>query len=141
MSAKDMVSYMDGKDESSYLGPNYTLKLWDHDIDKPRIAGFHKDIKPRHYMDTYMKSKKGIPGPGHYPISKTPFIFKQNMINQKAPRSFISTDIEKAEKKKKFPEPATYKINHKPTEPKLLGCFKFKAERQGYIEECFVIGK
>jgi len=58
MSAKDMVSYMDGKDESSYLGPNYTLKLWDHDIDKPRIAAFHNDIKPRHYMDSYMKSKK-----------------------------------------------------------------------------------
>lgn len=81
MSVKDMVSYLDGGQEDSYLGPNYKLKLWDHDIDKPRVAGFHKDIKPRHYMDPYLKSKKGIPGPGHYPISKNPLLFKQNMIN------------------------------------------------------------
>jgi len=77
MSVKDMVSYIDGRDESSYLGPNYKLKLWDHDIDKPRVTGFHKDLKPRHFMDPYMKSKKGIPGPGHYPVvSKTPLVFK-----------------------------------------------------------------
>jgi hypothetical protein len=142
MSVKDMVSYTDGKDEKLYL-PNYEIKKWDHDIDKPRIAMFHKDVggKPRHYMDPFLKTKKGIPGPGHYPMKKEPFIFKQNMCNQKAPRSFISTDIEKAEKKKRFPEAATYKINYKPTEPKLLGCFKFKGERHGYVDECMLLGK
>lgn len=49
--------------------------------------------------------------------------------------------IEKREKKLKFPEPASYKVNHRLTENRLLGCFGFKSERNGYIEESFVIGK
>lgn len=129
-----------GSKKTSQVGiPGYEMKLWHHDVNKPIIFGIHKEIKPRHYLDDLLRSKKNVPD-AKYQIAKD-FTFKQNMLHQKSPRITLPMQIEKREKKLKFPEPATYKINHKQTDARLLGCFGFKSERNGYIEESFVIGK
>jgi hypothetical protein len=107
---------------------DYELKKWHHDIDKPFVVGIHKDIKPRHYMDPMLKSKKLVPAPNAYQISRE-LTSKQNIINQKGPRDTMPTVIEKYQKKFKLPEPATYKPNFSSTESRLLGCFKFKSDR------------
>jgi hypothetical protein len=130
-----------GSKKTSQVGiEGYEMKMWHHDINKPTIYGIHKDIKPRHYLDDILRSKKIVPPPTQYTVAKD-FTMKQNMLNQKSPRITLPVEIEKREKKLKFPEPATYKIEHKLTENRLLGCFGFKSERNGYIEESFVIGK
>jgi hypothetical protein len=129
-----------GSKKMSQVGiPGYDMKLWHHDIDKPIVFGIHKEIKPRHYLDDLLKSKKHVPD-AKYQIAKD-FIFKQNMLHGKSPRITLPVEIEKREKKYRLPEPATYKPNHRLVEGKLLGCFGFKSGRNGYIEESFVIGK
>jgi len=37
----------------------------------------------------------------------------------------------KIEKKKNFPDPTVYKPKYRLIEPKILGCFSLKAEREG----------
>ena len=66
---------------------------------------------------------------------------KINVMNQKAPRVTVAGEIEKTERRKKYPEPATYKLSHKLVEERPLGCFGFKSDRNGYLEEAAVIGK
>lgn len=116
------------------------MKLWHHDVNKPIVFGIHKEIKPRHYLDDILRTKKSVPPPTQYTVAKD-FSIKTNMLNQKSPRITLPLEIEKREKKNRFPEPATYKIENKLVENRLLGCFGFKSERNGYIEESFVIGK
>ena len=41
--------------------PGYEMKLWHHDVDKPIVFGIHKEIKPRHYLDDLLRSKKHVP--------------------------------------------------------------------------------
>jgi hypothetical protein len=41
----------------------YEVKLWHHDVIKPIIYGIHKDMKPRHYLDTYLRAKAHVPAP------------------------------------------------------------------------------
>jgi hypothetical protein len=120
--------------------PGYDLKLWHHDVNKPIIYGIHKDIKPRHYLDDILRVKKGLPPPTTYEVRKD-FNLKTNMLNQKSPRITVAGEIERIEKKKKYPEPATYKINHRLTEGRTLGCFSLKGDRCGYLDEAAVIGK
>ena len=51
----------------------YEIKLWHHDINKPLSYGIHKDKvskKPRHYLDSYMKTKQYVPAPTTYNIAK-----------------------------------------------------------------------
>lgn len=130
-----------GSKKTSQVGiDGYEMKTWHHDVNKPILYGIHKDIKPRHYLDDILRVKKSVPPPTQYTVAKD-FTFKQNMIHGKSPKLTFCDEIQKREKKNKMPEPATYKIEHKLTEPKLLGCFGFKSERNGYIEESFVIGK
>ena len=45
------------------------------------------------------------------------------------------------EKKRKAPEPATYKPEMKLVQNRTLGCFSLKSDRNGYLEEAAVIGK
>lgn len=55
----------------SYNGiPGYDMKLWHHDVNKPIIYGIHKEIKPRHYLDEYLKTKKIVPPPNTYNMMK-----------------------------------------------------------------------
>lgn len=118
----------------------YELKLWHHDVNKPIIYGIHKELKPRHYLDEILRQKKMVPSPNTYNVMKDMTV-KQNMLNQKSPRITVAGEIEIQEKKKKFPEPATYKIEHRLVENRTLGCFGFKSDRSGYLEEAAVIGK
>ena len=46
----------------------------------------------------------------------------------------------KIEKKKNIPDPTAYKPKFKLTEPKIIGCFSFKAEREGQLDEAMKIG-
>ena len=48
----------------------YEVKLWHHDVQKPIIYGIHKDIKPRHYLDSYLKTKQHVPSPSTYTVAK-----------------------------------------------------------------------
>jgi hypothetical protein len=141
MPISDMIKYNDKKNAAAgYLGKDYELKKWHHDVDKPFVVNFHKDVKPRHFMDPMLKSKKNMPAPNAYNVAKDLSV-RYNVMNQKSPRVTIPIEIEKREKKLKFPEPATYKPNHAPTESRTKGCFSLKSDRQGYIDECFVRGK
>lgn len=63
------------------------------------------------------------------------------MLNQKSARITVAGEIEKREKKKRFPEPATYKPDYKQIETRPLGCFSLKSDRCGFLEEAGVIGK
>ena len=116
------------------------MKLWHHDVNKPIVFGIHKEIKPRHYLDDILRVKREVPPPTTYEVRKD-FNLKTNMLNQKSARVTVAGEIEKNEKKKKYPEPATYKIGHKLTEGRTLGCFSLKSDRNGYLEEAMVIGK
>jgi len=63
------------------------------------------------------------------------FFIKANAITSKSPRVMPSEEIEKIAKKNHFPDQCTYKLEHKQVETKTLGCFNFKADRTGYLEE------
>jgi len=66
-----MVNYVDSRGmEEGHLGKNYKLNKWNHDIDKPFVVGFHKEIKQRHFMDPVLKPRKGLPAPNHYKIDR-----------------------------------------------------------------------
>ena len=44
------------------------------------------------------------------------------------------------EKKKNVPDPTAYKPVYRLTEPKIVGCFNFKSEREGQLDEAMKIG-
>lgn len=67
--------------------------------------------------------------------------FKQNMLNQKSPRTMAFDEIKRKAQLYKSPDQATYKPEHSLIEKRITGCFKFKSDRNGYIEEAGVIGK
>jgi hypothetical protein len=51
--------------------PDYPVKLWHHDVEKPIVYGIHKDKnskKPRHFLDAYLKTKSIVPPPNTYNI-------------------------------------------------------------------------
>jgi hypothetical protein len=54
-------------------------------VNKPIIYGIHKEFKKRHYLDTYLNSKKHVPSPHSYNVTKD-FILKANAIVSKSPR-------------------------------------------------------
>ena len=58
----------------------------------------------------------------------------------KSPRITEAEEHQKREKKNKYPEPSTYKINYKRVEPSPKGCFKWTADRSGYLEEAMYVG-
>jgi hypothetical protein len=69
LSVSDTVKL--GSKKMSYNGiPGYDMKLWHHDVNKPIIYGIHKEIKPRHYLDEYLKTKKIVPPPNTYNMMK-----------------------------------------------------------------------
>ena len=81
MPISDMVEYENTRGGTAgHLGKDYKVKKWHHDIDKPFILSFHKDIKPRHYMDPILKSVKHVPAPNTYNIAKD-LTVRQNMMN------------------------------------------------------------
>ena len=63
----------------------YEMKLWHHDVNQPTVYGIHKEMKKRHYLDTYMRSKAYVPSPANYNIAKD-FNLKANPIVSKSPR-------------------------------------------------------
>lgn len=85
----DMIQEMNKKGGGDgYLGKDYEVKRWHHDIEKPFVARFFKDIKPRHYMDPILKSKKHVPAPNAYNVAKDMSV-RYNVMNQKSPRETI----------------------------------------------------
>ena len=58
-------------------------------------------------MDDFLKMKRNVPSPTAYKIDKG-LLIKQNIMNQKSPRTTFNAEIQKIEKKKAYPEPATY---------------------------------
>lgn len=98
----------------SHVGgiPGYEVKLWHHDVIKPIIYGIHKEIKPRHYLDTYLKGKAHVPPPNSYTIAKDMTI-KANIITGKSAKITHAMEIEKQAKKDKFPDMGSYSPNHK----------------------------
>ena len=139
LSVSDTVKL--GSKKNSQMGiPGYDLKLWHHDVNKPIIYGIHKELKPRHYLDDILRQKKMVPPPDTYNVRKD-LTVKMNVMNQKSARLTVASEIERNEKKKKFPEPASYKLQHNQVETRTLGCFDFKSDRSGYLEEAAVIGK
>ena len=72
-------------------------EFWHQDINLPIVYGIHKDkfsTKPRHYLDGLMKTKKIVPSPNTYNITKDLSI-KQNMMTSKSPRITEALEIEK----------------------------------------------
>ena len=70
-----------GSKKTSQVGiEGYEMKMWHHDVNKPIIYGIHKDIKPRHYLDDVLRTKKIVPPPTQYTVAKD-FTIKQNMLN------------------------------------------------------------
>jgi len=53
----------------------------------------------------------------------------------------FADDILFQAKKDRFPDQGTYKLNYNRVEVKTMGCFNFKSDRSGHIEEAMVIGK
>ena len=49
----------------------YEVKLWHHDVDKPRAAKIIPEGRPRSFLDIYMKQNKGKPAPTAYNIMKS----------------------------------------------------------------------
>ena len=92
----------------------YELKLWHHDVNKPLSYGIHKDVgkKPRHFLDDIMRQKKIVPPPNQYTIAKDLSI-KNNMMVSKAPRTTVAVEIENIARRNKYPDAATYQLNHK----------------------------
>lgn len=120
--------------------PGYENKLWHHDTEKPTIYGIHKEMKKRHYLDNYLRSKQFVPAPTSYNITKDMTI-KANAIVNKSPRITQPEEIQVQAKKDKFPDVGSYSPNYKKQEARLLGCFGFKSDRSGFLEERQVIGK
>ena len=122
--------------------PGYELKLWNHDVQKPIVYGIHKQIKARHFLDDILRQKKIVPPPNQYTVAKD-FTIKANAIVNKSPRITLAGSIENQAKKDKYPAPDHYKINRKQvsTEGRTLGCFNFKSDRSGFLDECQLIGK
>jgi len=98
------------------------------------IYGIHKEGKKRHYLDTYLRSKAYVPSPASYTIAKDMTI-KANCIVNKSPRITQPVEIETQAKKDKFPDVGTYSPKYKKQEARLLGCFSFKGDRSGFLEE------
>lgn len=128
LSVSDTVKLGSKKNSNQGGIAGYDLKLWHHDVDKPIIFGIHKEIKPRHYLDDILRVKKGVPPPNTYNVRKEPVI-KMNVMTSKSPRTTVAGEIEKLEKKKKFPAPDSYKPGFKLVENRTLGCFSLKSDR------------
>ncbi len=62
-------------------------------------------------------------------------------MHSKSPRVTMAVEIEKTVKKNAFPEPASYKPSTRVVQNRTLGCFNFKCDRSGYLEEAGLIGK
>ena len=59
-----------GSKDSQFGISGYEVKLWHHDVNKPLNYGIHKEIKPRHYLDQFMRSKAYVPAPTAYNVAK-----------------------------------------------------------------------
>jgi len=71
--------------------------FWHPDTTLPIVYKIHKDQfrkEPRHYLDEMMKSKKIVPPPNAYNITKD-LTIKNNMITSKSPRITEPVAIEK----------------------------------------------
>ncbi len=117
----------------------YEVKLWHHDVNKPIVYGIHAEKKPRHFLDDYLRSKKNVPSPHAYTTAKD-LLSPHNPMYAKSPRVTVAVEIEKQAKKKNFPEPTTYSPQMKLVQAHRTGCFSFKADRSGYIDECKLKG-
>uniref|UniRef100_A0A7S3FZ33 Uncharacterized protein n=1 Tax=Strombidium rassoulzadegani TaxID=1082188 RepID=A0A7S3FZ33_9SPIT len=130
-----------GSKKHSQLGiEGYELKKWHQDINKPIVYKIHPEQKPKHFLDDVLRQKKDVPPPNTYNINRELSI-KQNMMHAKSPRVTMVGEIQKTQKKNSFPEPASYKLSTTLIDRRPKGCFNFKSDRNGYIEECYLIGK
>ena len=96
--------------------------------------------KPSHFLDGYLRSKSIVPSPDKYNIAKD-LVIKQNPMHQKSPRKLYTDEIARFWKINQRPDMGTYQLNFKLTDRKLEGCFNFKSDRSGYLEEASLIGK
>jgi hypothetical protein len=80
-----------------------------------------------------------VPAPTSYQVRKD-LIITQNKWHSKSPRITFPEEVMKIEKKKNVPDPTAYKPKFRLTEPKITGCFSFKAEREGQLDEAMKIG-
>jgi len=87
-----------------------------------------------------MKAKAHVPAPNKYNLQGD-FILKANAITGKSPRTMPSEEIMLTAKRNGYPDQCTYKLSHTQTEKKPSGCFNFKSDRNGYLEEAALIGK
>lgn len=86
--------------------------MWHHDVNKPVTYNIHKDIKPRHYLDPFLKTKAYVPAPTSYNIAKG-FEHKRNTsMVSKSPRITHAEQMINQVKKDKFPDVGTYKKNY-----------------------------
>jgi hypothetical protein len=70
LSISETVKLGNKRDSNIGFIPNYEMKLWHHDVNKPIIYGIHKELKPRHYLDEILRQKKGVPPPNTYNVMK-----------------------------------------------------------------------
>ena len=144
LSVEETVQLGNKKTANGNFGiKDYEVKLWHHDVNVPISYGIHKEKyrkAPRHYLDDHLRAKKIVPSPTAYKIEGN-LILKNNTMTSKSPRITHAVEIEKQAKKDRFPECTTYKISHAGHDPKILGAFRLKSDRCGYIDECAVIGK
>jgi len=62
------------------------------------------------------------------------------MLNQKSPRTMIFDEIKRKAHLNKTPDTGTYKPSFSLTDQRTTGCFNFKSDRNGYVDEAGVIG-
>jgi len=82
----------------------------------------------------------GTPGPTAYNMMGD-LIVPYNPMTSKSPRIMESDEIAKNAKRNKSPDQGSYTPLFKLKEGRTLGCFNFKSDRNGYIEEASLIGK
>ena len=75
--------------------------------------------------------KNFIP-PAHYEIMGN-LALKGKSGLCKSPRNTIAMDVESTAKREPRPAPSAY--NPKPVQPRLKGCFNFKSDRVGQIDD------
>ena len=82
-----------------------------------------------------VKEKAFVPAPTKYKVEGNLADTKHNPCHQKSPRLTEAAEIQIKEKRRKMPAVGAYKPNFKRVEPSTLGCFKWKSDRAGYLEE------
>lgn len=99
-------------------------------MEKPLVAKIHSGVK-KTFVDYEVKAKKHVPD-ANYNV-RTSLEHKRTRSNWcKDMRHTIATDCEKETKRLNFPEPSTYKPQHKITEPRVLGAFNLKGAKDDF---------